>query len=123
MQIGLAGLTLAAALALVAAIPYGLLGQPDMHISGNGSSAHRLIWFADQSGGALPSAAVFSLPLWLYRLAMLAWALWLANAVLGWLRWALQAYAEGGAWRRLRKAKSAAATPAETEQAGAGSGS
>ncbi|MBD8526752.1 hypothetical protein [Pseudomarimonas arenosa] len=112
MQIGLAGLGIAALVALIAAIPYGLLGEPNMGISGNGSSAHRLSWFADQTDGALPQGSVVSLPLWAYRSAMLIWALWLANALLGWLRWALQAYSTGGLWRRLRKPKSAS-QPAE----------
>jgi len=33
------------------------------------------------------SAWVISVPLLVYRLAMLAWALWLALALLRWLRW------------------------------------
>jgi hypothetical protein len=30
---------------------------------------------------------MFSLPLWAYRMAMLAWSLRLAFRLLGWLRW------------------------------------
>lgn len=114
MQIALVGLTLAAAVALISAIPNGLLGQPDMGVVGNGSDAHRLQWFADQSESALPQASAFSLPLWAYRSAMLIWALWLANALLGWLRWAGQCFATGGMWRRLRKPKPSAEPTAES---------
>jgi hypothetical protein len=34
---------------------------------------------------------------------MLAWALWLAMAVLRWMRWGLQAWTAGGWWRPLRQ--------------------
>lgn len=100
LQTGLAGLTLLALLVLVAAVPKGLLGLPDMHVAGNGSSASNLAWFADRSAGALPRGGVFSVPLWFYKLAMLAWALWLANALIGWLRWAFDAWTHGGHWRK-----------------------
>ena len=113
MQIALVGLSIAAAMALITAVPYGLLGQPDMHIVNPAGGDGGLRWFADQSSDALPKAGVVSVPMWLYRAAMLLWALWLANAVLGWLRWGLRAWIKGGYWRRLRQAKpSAEAAPA-----------
>lgn len=107
LQIALAILTALALLALVGAVPRGLLGLPDMHVAGNGSTAWQLRWFADQSAGALPHAGVFSVSLWVYKVAMLAWALWLANALIGWLRWAFGAWSEGGYWRK----RAAKATP------------
>ena len=100
MQVGLALLTALALGVLVAAVPGGLLGQPDMHVAGMGSSALQLHWFADRTTDALPRAGVLSLPLWTYKLAMLAWALWLANALIGWLRWGFDAWSRGGYWRR-----------------------
>lgn len=104
-QVGLAVLTALALLVLVGAVPRGLLGLPDMHVAGNGSNAWNLRWFADQSTGVLPRAGVLSVSLWVYKLAMLAWALWLANALIGWLRWAFSAWSEGGYWRpRIRRA-------------------
>jgi len=111
MQVLLAGLTLAAAGALIYAIPNGLLGQPDMHIVNPIGGDGVLRWFADQSSDALPQAGAISVPMWLYRAAMLAWALWLANAVLGWLRWGLRAWLKGGHWRALRTPKAASTAP------------
>ncbi|MGH8212103.1 MAG: hypothetical protein ACREPP_02590, partial [Rhodanobacteraceae bacterium] len=99
MQIGLAVLTVIALGCLISAVPQGLLGQPDMRVAGNNSSAWSLQWFADQSLNALPHAGAFSLPLWTYKLAMLAWALWLANALIGWLRWGFDAWTRGGYWK------------------------
>ena len=104
-QIGLAVLTGVALLCLVAAIPQGLLGAPDMQVAGNGSSAYGLRWFADRSADGLPGASAISVPLWAYKIAMLAWAIWLANAVVGWLRDGFAAWMRGGHWRALpRKA-------------------
>jgi hypothetical protein len=100
MQLGLALLTLLALVVLIGAVPKGLLGLPDMHVAGNASNAWNLRWFADQSANALPGAGVFSVSLWVYKLAMLAWALWLAWSLIDWLRWAFDAWTRGGYWRK-----------------------
>ena len=99
LQAGLVVLTVVALIALASAIPQGLLGSPDMHVTGNGSYAQYLQWFADRSDGSLPQASALSLPLWLYKVLMLAWALWLANAVIGWLRDGFAAWTKDGYWR------------------------
>jgi len=99
VQVGLVLLTLGALLCLISAIPQGLLGQPAMHVAGHGSSEQSLQWFLDRSNDALPQAAAFSVPLWVYKVLMLAWALWLANALIGWLREAFSAWTSGGYWR------------------------
>jgi len=110
-QIGLVVLTLIALLCLVAAIPQGLLGTPDMHVAGNQSSAQLLRWFADRSADALPQGVAISVPLWVYKLAMLAWALWLASAVVGWLRHGFAAWIRDGYWHRTPKVDVPAAPP------------
>jgi hypothetical protein len=98
-QLLLLSLTVAALVVLVAAIREGLLGHPDMQISGNGSSHHELRFFLDHAQAQLPSAWLISLPLLCYRLAMLLWALWMASALLGWLRWGFSAFSSGGLWQ------------------------
>ncbi|MDR3389518.1 MAG: hypothetical protein P4L92_20930 [Rudaea sp.] len=99
VQAALVLLTVIALFALASAIPQGLLGQPDMHVAGNGSGAQSLQWFADRSADALPQATAVSLPLWVYKALMLAWALWLANALIGWLRDGFAAWTKDGYWR------------------------
>jgi len=42
---------------------------------------------------------VISVSLWWYKLAMLAWALWLSFALLRWLPWAWNAFRADGWWR------------------------
>jgi hypothetical protein len=99
LQAALALLTVIALFALASAIPQGLLGQPDMHVTGNSSYSQLLRWFADRSTDALPQASALTLPLWVYKVLMLAWALWLANALIGWLREGFAAWTRGGYWR------------------------
>ncbi|MGH9797572.1 MAG: hypothetical protein ACRD5D_05385, partial [Candidatus Polarisedimenticolia bacterium] len=107
LQLLLAAATLAALAGLFWSITNGLLGLPEMQISGNGSSTSHLQWYLDRSGEVLPRPWVLSVPLFLYRLAMLAWALWLAQALLRWLKWGWGCYSEGGLWRpRPRKGPS-----------------
>jgi hypothetical protein len=99
VQIALvAGAALAGAVLFIS-IQRGLLGLPEMQIAGNGSSASMLRWYLDRAEGALPRPWVLSVPLLVYRLAMLAWALWLAQALVGWLRWAWDCFGTGGLWR------------------------
>ena len=115
LQAGLAVVTVLALCTLVSAVPTGLLGLPDMHVTGNNSSAWDLNWFADQAKDAMPPAGVFSVSLWFYKIAMLAWALWLANALIGWLRWGFDAWTSGGYWRKPEPKPAAPTTPARTE--------
>ncbi|MFZ5811412.1 MAG: hypothetical protein ACOY4F_05175 [Thermodesulfobacteriota bacterium] len=100
MQIGLVVLTLAGLSCLYTAIERGLLGDPLMQVSGNGSTAGHLVFTFDRVAGAIPRAMVVSAPLAAYRLAMLAWSLWMALALLSWLKWGVARFTEGGAWRR-----------------------
>ncbi len=103
VQLALVVWTVVALGILFWSIQQGLLGHPDMQIAGNGSSAFDLHWYADRAGAVLPTAWVLSVPLLIYRLAMLAWALWIAIALLSWLRWAWGSVTTGGGWRRWFK--------------------
>jgi hypothetical protein len=59
----------------------------------------------DRSGAVLARPWVFSVPLLVYRLAMLLWAIWLAASLLRWSRWLWSCFGQDGFWRRLRKAR------------------
>lgn len=98
MQLGLFCLSLVALLMLLGSIPYSLLSSPEMHITGNGSNAHYLRWYQDQSDGEFPQAWIISLPLWSYKLVMLLWSLWLASALLQWVRWGWQQLSRHALW-------------------------
>lgn len=101
VQIGLVLLTLLALSVLFFAIQQGLLGLPNMQISGNRSYGAVLRWYQDRSSASLPQAWVLSVPLLVYRLLMLSWALWLAFALLRWLRWGWDCFSQQGLWRPL----------------------
>ena len=96
-QLGLLFLILGSLVSLYAAIHAGLLFQPDSQVQGNGSSQYGgLRWFSDRVDGDLPRPMVVSAPLWVWRVVMLAWALWLAWTLIGWARWAWGSLGEGG---------------------------
>jgi hypothetical protein len=99
LQVGLIVLTLIALMALFAAVKSGLIGHPDMQIDGNHSNSWTLNWTQDRIDGSLPRPWVLSLPLWCYRALMLAWSLWLAYALLGWLKWGWRSFAKDGIWK------------------------
>jgi hypothetical protein len=101
IQIGLGILTVIALSALLVAIHKGLLGHPSMHIGGNGSGAHLLRWYEDRTAGILPQVWVFSWSIWIYRIAMLLWALWLSFALLRWLRWGWECFSADILWKTL----------------------
>ncbi len=102
VQLLLGGLTIAALFSLLTMIPQGLLGTPDMHVTGYGSYANSLNWFADQTDGVLPHASAISIPLWIYKIAILLWALWLAFALVRWLPWVWHCLSSGGLWKSVK---------------------
>jgi hypothetical protein len=100
LQVVLALLTIVASITLVfSGIRYGLLESPDMGVSGPGSYGSTFSWFVDHTSSALPRPTVYSVPLWVYRTVMFAWALWIAFALVRWLRFAWRAWTAGGYWR------------------------
>lgn len=101
IQVGIAVLTFIALNCLFIAIQHGLLGSPDMQVTGNGSSAFTFNWYQDRNNALLPQAWMLSVPTMVYRLLMLAWALWLAFSLLRWLKWGWQQYSINGLWRNV----------------------
>lgn len=105
IQIGLGTLTIMAIISLIFAISQGLLGHPDMNIVGNGSSRNLLRWYQDYSLSTLPQAWLLSIPMFWYRLAMLAWALWLSFSLIRILRDGWQSFSEPILWHPTTKKK------------------
>jgi hypothetical protein len=107
LQVALIGLTALALGILIYAVSAGLLGNPEMFIRGNGSTRTALRWFQARADGLLPQPECLSISIWWYRLLMLAWALWLAAALIGWLRWGWGNFSKGGIFRHSPKEKAA----------------
>jgi hypothetical protein len=99
-QMLLGAWTIAALAGLYYAVQRGLLGLPYMQIRGNGSSDLFLKWTQDRIQDFLPQVTVYSVPLFVFRVLMLMWALWLAYALLKWLRWGWDCFGAGGMWRK-----------------------
>jgi len=108
IQLGIVVLTLVSGVCLIFSISNGLLGHPDMNIRGNGSSALLMRWYHDVSGPALPRTWMVSIPMWAYRVAMLAWALWVSFWLIHVLKWGWTRFCTPILWSKvqLRKPKS-----------------
>lgn len=109
LQVFLLLLTVGALGAMLAIVSEGLLGRPEMFILGNGSYGTNLNWFAPRAGEQLLQPGALSVSIWIYRILMLLWALWLALALIRWLRWGWDQFREGGYW--IRKAETATTPP------------
>lgn len=107
LQTTLALLSVAAIAVVISAIPYGLLGEPNMGIR-PAYPPDSLSWFMDRTGPALTQPFVVSVSIWFYKLAMLLWALWLSFALLRWLPWAWKQFASKGIWRNRNDGLAAA---------------
>jgi len=98
IQVSLVVISIIAAICLFATIPQSLLSTPNMQVEGNGSHNYLYQWYQDNSDTTLPQGHVYSLPIEYYRLAMLAWSLWLAFALLRWARWSWQCFSHKRIW-------------------------
>jgi hypothetical protein len=111
LQLALIALTAAALGVFVAVVAEGLLGNPEMFIAGNGSTRSSLQWYLARCGEVLPQPGCVSISIWWFRLLMLIWALWLAAALLRWLRLAWVRFSTGSCFRRGAKKKPAVPPP------------
>ncbi len=115
LQAAIVGLTLVALSLLFLAVEQGLLGSPEMQITGNQSTAFDLNWYQDRSLSTLPVATVISVPLLVYRLLMLVWSLWLAVSLVKWLRWGWGCFSSQHLWLPKTKKKQAESEPVNAE--------
>lgn len=100
LQLALAAFTIITVFTLLfAGIRTGLLAGPDMNVQGDGSGYGHYGWFQDQTTGAVEGPTIFSVPMWVYRALFFAWAVWMAFALVRWLRWGFDAWKSGGLWR------------------------
>lgn len=115
-QVVLVILSVLALGSLVGTIPASLLSSPEMQVVGNQSTISQLLWYQDR-GAVLPQAWVVSVPMWVYRAAMLLWSLWLVFSMMAWCRWGWQCFSSGELWRSTlpRNNKAAATTVSETK--------
>ena len=97
----LTALTIIAIGSLITAISLGLLGHPDMNIVGNRSSSNLLKWYQDHTGNLIPQAWLVSIPMLFYRLAMLAWALWISFSLINLLKWGWKNYTDPVIWHKI----------------------
>ncbi len=97
-QVLLAYLMFFSIISLIGAIEEGLLGAPEMQISGNGSNEYMLNWYSDRINENMPISSFISIPVYVYQLMMLAWSIWLAFALIKWAMWSWKSFSKGEYW-------------------------
>jgi hypothetical protein len=102
-QVALLVLLVMSVIVLVNVADLGLWRTPGMLIAGNNATASHLEWIQDRTGPLLARPTLISLPLWAYRMAAIAWFLWLAIALFGWAGWAWTCFKQHGLWRPLSR--------------------
>jgi len=102
-QVAIVLFTFAALGTIVGAVSIGLLGNPDMMITGNNSYTTMLNWYSDKVESTLPQPTVISLSIWYYRILMLLWSIWIAFSLIKWLKWAWSLFAQGDMWHKRTK--------------------
>jgi hypothetical protein len=98
-QLSIVFLTIVVVGCIIGGIAGGLLGSPEMYVTGFGSYRNNLNWYHDLSGNVLPSIWVVSVPILVYRIAMLLWALWLSFSIIKWVKWGWANYSKEGFWK------------------------
>ena len=106
---------------LYVAIQQGLLFRPDMQVAG-GEHRHAPPLVRRPRHRRHPGRGVLSLPLWLYRVAMLLWAFWLAASLVRGVGPAWRAFTQGGLWRPFPRPTRPSKPPAPLRAAEAGRG-
>jgi hypothetical protein len=99
LQLALGIFSVVVLVQLLITVPNGLLSTPDMQIIDSDFQPNTLNWFADQSAGELPTGSVISAPIWMYKVAILLWALWLSFALIRWIPWAWRCFSKDGLWK------------------------
>jgi hypothetical protein len=104
VQVFIGLLTFLMLFSLIASVANSLtFGSPDMQVVGNGSYAHSLHWYQDAVSELLPATSVISVPMWSYQILMLLWSIWLATALIRWLKWGWANFCIDGAWKSAPK--------------------
>ncbi len=109
-QFAVLAVTAIAVLTLISVVPEALLSQPDMMLTGNHSAGQTLNWFSDYAETGTPAVLALSVPLWIYKAAMLLWAIWLSFALIRWVRLSWEALQTPASVERPAAEKAAAKT-------------
>jgi hypothetical protein len=115
IQIILGIAALAALISLITTLPQGLLSTPQMFIAGNQSGPYQYNWYLDRSPSTFINSFVFSLPMWVYRVAMLAWSFWLALTLPRWGKWGWECFKTNGIWKKINKSPKTARKNSQSE--------
>ena len=99
-QIGVVIMSIFVVSALFTVVKVGLLGTPEVYIEGNHSTTRMLQWYQDTGTNTPAEAGACTLPMWVFRVLMMAWALWVALWLMRTFKWAWHSFTAGGYWKK-----------------------
>jgi hypothetical protein len=102
-QLGLVFWTLVVAGILCSAVYNNLLFDVNMQVDGARSTNELFRWYVDRIDGALPTPAISSLSIYVWKVVMLLWAFWLVARLTGWAKWGWNQFSQEGLWRSVAK--------------------
>lgn len=84
-------------------IGQGLLGSPQMNISGFNSSNYIMSWYQDRVNRIPENIYIFTAHIYVYRIIMLLWSLWVANILIKNVRWIASCMTNRSFWLNSAK--------------------
>lgn len=87
---------------MISVVAKGLLLTPESFIAGYQSSFTSLYWYS-QDYATQQTPWLLTAPIWVYRVLMMVWAVWLAFNMLNWLKSCWIAFSNNGFWYKKPK--------------------
>jgi len=95
LQAGIIAMAGVVAIALIRLVASPLIGSPDFQPI---ATTRPWTWMLDRSAGSLPSAWAITLPVWMWKVALGLWLVWLVRFALPWVRKGWSVFTMDGLW-------------------------
>ncbi|MDY0132007.1 MAG: hypothetical protein RBR53_04990 [Desulforegulaceae bacterium] len=102
IQTGLVFLLVISAIIIYNAVSSGLLGIPEMQVTGNGSYSGNLKWFSDKADNFIPSVFIILAPINLWRLVLFLWSIWISAFLINKTPYIIDSLKHEGFWKKTK---------------------
>lgn len=114
IQVILSIWTISSIIILISIVASGLLSEPTVFVKGYDSYGTNLNWYIQTWHSDAQNPWIISTPMWVYRMLMMSWSIWLAFNLLSWMKWMWHSYSAGGWW--INQKESISSSSQEDEQ-------
>ncbi|MCB9480787.1 MAG: hypothetical protein H6680_03035 [Desulfobacteraceae bacterium] len=102
IQTGIILLLIMSASIIYDSVSSGLLGIPDMQITGNGSYSGTLKWFTDKCDNILPKPFIIMAPINMWKLIIFLWSIWISAFLINKTPYIIDSLKHDGFWKKTR---------------------